>query len=110
MISSPVERIATIGFRQTSTAATPIAASTPVSRLVSSWPRRSTVSPRGDVGSGKRYAAACCDGPGDSQFAAVDLGVLDHDDGVGAARHHAAGGDRHGLARRRSPWSGTMPV
>ena len=45
MISSPVERIATIGLRQTLTCATPIAASTPVSRLVSSWPRRSTVSP-----------------------------------------------------------------
>ncbi len=45
MISSPVERIATIGFLQTSTAATPTAASTPVSRLVSRWPRRRTVSP-----------------------------------------------------------------
>ena len=45
MISSPVERIATIGLRQTSTSATPIAASTPVSRLVRICPRRNTVSP-----------------------------------------------------------------
>ncbi len=45
MISSPVEMIATIGFRQTSTSATPTAASTPVSRLLSGCPRRSTVSP-----------------------------------------------------------------
>ena len=43
-ISSPVERIPTVGCRKTSTAARPIAASTPVSRLVSSSPRRSTVS------------------------------------------------------------------
>ena len=38
-------RMATIGFRHTLTWATPIAASTPVSRLVSCRPRRSTVSP-----------------------------------------------------------------
>ena len=45
MISSPVERIATIGLSQTCTTATPIAASTPVSRLVRIVPRRRTVSP-----------------------------------------------------------------
>ncbi len=45
MISSPVDRIATIGRRHTSIAATPIAASTPVSRLVRIAPRRSTASP-----------------------------------------------------------------
>jgi hypothetical protein len=45
IISSPVDRIATIGLRQTSIAATPIAASTPVSRLVRVVPWRSTVSP-----------------------------------------------------------------
>jgi hypothetical protein len=45
MISSPVEMIATRGRRQTSTDAAPIAASVPVSRLVSVSPRRRTVSP-----------------------------------------------------------------
>ena len=45
MISSPVDRIATIGLSQTCTTATPIAASTPVSRLVRIVPRRRTVSP-----------------------------------------------------------------
>ena len=39
------------------------------------------------------------DGSGDPQLAAARLGVLDHHHGVGAARHHAAGGDRHGRAR-----------
>ena len=45
-ISSPVESTATRGRRQTSTQARPTAASMPISREVSSLPRRSTVSPR----------------------------------------------------------------
>ncbi len=45
-ISSPVEMIATSGRRHTSTAAAPTAASMPISREVSTWPARSTVSPR----------------------------------------------------------------
>ena len=99
MISSPVERMATTGFRQTSTAATPIAASTPVSRLVSSWPRRSTVSP--PVMS---VPANDTPLPGVTALAIrssrpLDLRVLDHDHGVGAARNHPAGGNRHGRAR-----------
>ena len=105
MISSPVERMATIGLRQTSTAATPIAASTPVSRLVSSWPRRSTVSP-----------AVISVPANDTPLPAVTalairssrplrLGVLDHDHGIGAARHHPAGGNRHGRARPNRPSS-----
>ena len=53
----------------------------------------------GDVGSGKRHAAARRDGSGDSQLAAVGLGVLDHHHGIGAARNHPAGGNRHGRAR-----------
>ena len=39
-----------------------------------------------------------------------DVGVLDHHDGVGAARHHAAGGDRHRLAAIESSSVGTTPV
>ena len=53
---------------------------------------------RRDVGSGERHPAAGGDRSGDSKFAAAYLGVLDHDDGIGAARHHAAGGDQHRLA------------
>ena len=45
-ISSPVDRIATFGRPHTCTSATPIAASTPISREVRSWPARRTVSPR----------------------------------------------------------------
>ena len=45
-ISSPVETTATSGRRHTSTAARPTAASMPISREVSTWPARSTVSPR----------------------------------------------------------------
>ena len=45
MSSLPVEMIATRGCRQTLTRCSPIAASTPVSRLVSSVPILSTVSP-----------------------------------------------------------------
>ena len=99
MISSPVERMATIGLRQTSTSATPIAASTPVSRLVSSCPARSTVSPAVMSVPANETPLPGADRPGDSQLAAAHVGVLDHHDGVGAARHHAAGGDRQRLAR-----------
>src|SRR6185295_16326623 len=98
MISSPVERMATIGFRQTSTAATPIAASTPVSRLVSTWPRRRTVSPA--VMSVPAKDTALPAGTArDPQLFTAYLSVLDHDHGVGAAWNHPAGGDRDGRSR-----------
>ena len=101
MISSPVDRMATTGRRQTSTSATPIAASTPVSRLVSSLPGAQHGLAGRDVGAGERHAAAGADRAGDAQLAAANVGVLDHHDGVGAARHHAAGGNRQRLAATR---------
>ena len=110
MISSPVERIATIGLRQTSTVATPIAASTPVSRLVRICPAAQHRLARGDVGAGERHAAAGGDRAADAQRRPpAHVGVLDHHDGVGAARHHAAGRDGDGLPRRTIV-VGTTPV
>ena len=53
MISSPVERIATVGRRTTSTSPRPMAARTPVSREVSRVPRLRTSSPRRHVGPGE---------------------------------------------------------
>ena len=47
----------------------------------------------GDVGSGKRHPASRRDRSGDPQLAAVGLGVLDHHDGIGAARNHSSGGN-----------------
>ena len=109
MISSPVERMATIGLRQTSTVATPIAASTPVSRLVRTLSASQNRLAGGDVGAGERDAAAGGHRAADvdvmSGFSRTlaprargghDIHVLDHDDGVGTARHHPAGGDRDG--------------
>ena len=105
MISSPVERMATIGLRQTSTAATPIAASTPVSRLVRIVPAPKHRFAGGDVGAGERDAAAGGDGAGDRAVRCRDIRVLDHHDRIRAARHHAAGRDRDGLARTARPSS-----
>ena len=111
MISSPVDRIATIGFRQTCTIATPICRE---HAGVAAGQDRSAPQDcfaGGDVGAGKRDAAAGGHGAADvhvvSGFSRTGAGlakarhyirVFDHHDGVGAARHHAAGGDRHGLA------------
>ena len=55
--------------------------------------------PAGDIRSGERHAASRCGGSGDPQPAAVDLRVLDHDDGIGATRNHPARGNFHGGAR-----------
>ncbi len=62
----------------------------------------------GDVRAREGDHAARRDRSADQQHAGLDLGVLDHHDRVGAARDHAAGGDRHRLAglqveRRRDP-------
>ena len=109
MISSPVERIATTGLRQTSTAATPMAASTPVSRLVRISPRRRTVSPAVMSVPANETPLPARDRARHAQVVARDVRVLDHHDRVGAARHHAAGGDRHRLATSNEV-DGTMPV
>ena len=58
----------------------------------------------GDVGAGERDAAARTRDQRRRPASATplrraDVRVLDHDDGIGAARHHAAGRDRDSLAR-----------
>ena len=98
MISSPVDRMATIGRRQTSTSATPIAASTPVSRLVSAWPARSTVSPAVMSVPANDTPLPALTARAIRSRAVADVGVLDHHHRVGAARHHAAGRNRQRLA------------
>jgi len=97
-ISSPVEMMATRGRRHTSTAAQPTAASMPISREVSSWPARKRSLPRA-----RSLPAKAMNWPGAAgrrtsmtvaRSTLARLSVLDHDDGVGAARHHAARGDQ----------------
>ena len=100
--SSPVEKIATRGLRHTSISARPIAASEPIPREVSTWPARSTVSPR-EMSLPARRRAPGSDRPvhldQDLARGILRLGVLDHHDRVGASGQHPAGRD-HGCRAR----------
>ena len=94
-ISSPVESTATRGRRQTSRRARPTAASMPISREVSSLPRRSTVSPRARSLPANAISCPGTAGRPPSPGRVVEVGMLDHQHRIGAARNHAAGRD-HG--------------
>ena len=78
--------------------AMPTAASTPVSRLVSSSPACNTSSPAEMSVPAKAMFAPGEHGPADNQLVVVRVGMLDHHDRVRPARDHAAGRNRHGLA------------
>ena len=89
--------MATRGCLNTLIVASPSAASTPISRDVSCCPARSTVSPR-DVGARVTDVLAGRERAPDlhalAGFRFEQLGMLHHEDRIGAARQHAAGGDR----------------
>ncbi len=103
MISSPVETIATRGRRQTSTDGAAdrrqhadLARGQNLPGMQHGLAAGHVAAGEGDELTGSRRPADLDDG----RVALVDrLGVLDHDDGVGAARHHAAGRDQRRRAR-----------
>jgi hypothetical protein len=90
--------MATRGLRWTAISRNPSAASTPISRDVSSCPARSTVSPRAMSVPGVAHILARRQRPPHFDLIAVlaldELGVLDHQHGIRTARHHAARRDR----------------
>ena len=95
---------ATRGLRATDTCAMPQAASMPISREPITVPARNSILAARDVGAGIGYELPGRGGAADLDRArAGGLGVLDHDDGVGTARHRPAGRNRGGGARQHRP-------
>ena len=96
-------RIPTRGRFAQRTSATPAAASAPTCPAARTTPGLEHGLAGLDVAAAIPDVRARGDRRAHLQAAVLLLDELERDDGVGALRHHAAGGDAHGLARRERP-------